>query len=325
MIEVVTPGLQTTVQDYPGRIGYLDRGFYPAGPMDNLAFRVANALVGNASSAAGLEITLGRAGFRFTRAATIAVTGATADITLDDEPVPQNTLLEVPEGGLLRIGPANDTGFRLYLAVRGGIDTPVVLGSRATYTMGQIGGVDGRALRKGDVLPLGQLIDPDGPTVVDIEALPSYDHDWVLDVVPGPHSSPDYLAEADLAVLFGRSWPVDRNSNRTGIRLEPQRLEWARRDGGIAGGHPSNILDMGYPLGGINLNGDTPVILAPDGPTSGGFVVVAVVCQASMWKLGQLRPGADRVTLRPISIDEALELSARQNDLFQISDERSKA
>jgi urea carboxylase len=109
-----------------------------------------------------------------------------------------------------------------------------------------------------------------------------------------------------METLFGRSWTIDRNSNRTGVRLESHRFEWARRSGGIAGGHPSNILDNSYPVGAVNVNGDLPVILGPDGPTAGGFVVAATVVHADFWKIGQFRPVGDTVRFREATIDEAI-------------------
>ncbi len=302
-IEVLSPGIQTTIQDYPGRIGYLASGYYPAGPMDHYAFRLANALLGNTSEAAALEITLGKIGLRFSDETDIAVTGAPTEVTIDGAPVAHSAVVTVPAGGELRIGNASDVGFRVNLAISGGIDVEPVLGSRATYTMGRLGGVDGRALRKGDLLPIGS--ETGGKRFALNAAQPEYRHDWILDVTLGPQATPEYLDEQDLEALFAEPWHVDRNANRTGIRLEARRLKWSRTTGGIAGGHPSNVLDHGYPLGGVNLNGDTPVILAPDGPTAGGFVVVAVVRHASLWKLGQLRPGTDTVRLNLISIEEA--------------------
>ena len=129
----------------------------------------------------------------------------------------------------------------------------------------------------------------------------------------GPQAAPDYLTENDMQTLFGRDWPVDRNSNRTGVRLESHRFEWARRGGGIAGGHPSNILDNSYPVGAININGDLPVILGPDGPTAGGFVVAATVIHADFWKIGQFRPVGDTVRFREVSIEEAIEAEREVN------------
>jgi urea carboxylase len=124
----------------------------------------------------------------------------------------------------------------------------------------------------------------------------------------GPQASPDFLTEADVERFFRRSWSVDKNSNRTGIRLEPEKFEWARTTGGIAGGHPSNILDNAYPVGAINVNGDLPVILGPDGPTAGGFICVATVAHAGFWKIGQLRPVGDTVRFREVTVAEAVEL-----------------
>jgi urea carboxylase len=305
-VEVVQPGIQTTVQDWPGRIGMLSRGYFPAGPMDDFAFRLGNVAVGNSPDAAGLEITLGKTKFRFRSPATVAVTGAAGDVTVDGSPVPRWAAVEVPAGAELKIGLAV-SGFRFYLAVRGGIDVPQILGSRSTYTMGSLGGVEGRALVKGDVLDIGSS-DTSAMAALPQEQIPEYLHDWELEVVPGPFATPEFVTEADVEYFFSRSWTVDQNSNRTGIRLDPARLQWARSDGGIAGGHPSNILDTGYPLGGINLNGDTPVILGPDGPTSGGFVVFGVVPKASLWKTGQMRPGTDTIRFKPISIDDAYAL-----------------
>ena len=303
MIEIIEPGIQTTVQDYPGRRGLLAKGFFPAGPMDHLAFRAANALVGNPPEAAGLEVTLGNFAMRLDTEALVAVCGAEAPVTLDGREVP---LWEAHAGKELQIGAALGPGFRLYVAIAGGIDVPPVLGSRATYTMGALGGHEGRALQTDDRLPVG---DEHGRPRV-FAARPEYAREWEIRAMRGPQSAPDFLTEADMQMLFSRSWSVNPNSNRTGIRLEGGTFEWGRRSGGIAGGHPSNILDNGYPVGAVNINGDLPVILAPDGPTAGGFVVAATVIHADLWKLGQLRPVGDHVRFVEVGIDEAVELDA---------------
>jgi urea carboxylase len=301
VIEVLESGIQTTVQDYPGRRGLLAKGFFPAGPMDHLAFRAANALVGNPPAAAGLEVTLGNFAMRLETEVLVAVCGAEAPVTVDGKDVP---LWEAHAGKELRIGAALGPGFRLYVAVAGGIDVPLVLGSRATYTMGALGGHEGRALQRGDRLPVGD--DRGEPRA--FSARPEYVREWEIRAMRGPQSAPDFLTESDMQMLFSRSWSVNPNSNRTGIRLEGGTFEWARRSGGIAGGHPSNILDNGYPVGAVNINGDLPVILAPDGPTAGGFIVAATVIHADLWKLGQLRPVGDHVRFVEVGLDEAVEL-----------------
>ena len=137
--------------------------------------------------------------------------------------------------------------------------------------MGALGGLEGRALKAGDVLPLGSDGDA-SPLRFKQSARPTYTREWEIEAMRGPQAAPDYLTEDDMQTFFGRAWTVDRNSNRTGIRLESHLFEWARSSGGVAGGHPSNILDNSYPVGAVNVNGDLPVILGPDGPTAGGFV-----------------------------------------------------
>jgi biotin-dependent carboxylase-like uncharacterized protein len=309
-VDIVQGGIETTVQDYPGRRGMLAQGFFPAGPMDHLAHRAANLLVGNDVSAATLEITLGNFELRFGTQTTVAIAGAAAPVTIDGDSVALWESREVPSGSSLSIGVAPGPGFRLYLAVDGGFDVPVLFGSRSTYTMGALGGLDGRPLRAGDTLPLGERIAAAKPRRLNADSRPVYSREWEVRVVRGPQAAPDYLTEADMQTLFTTAWPIDPNSNRTGIRLKSHKFEWARRSGGIAGGHPSNILDNSYPFGAININGDLPVILGPDGPTAGGFVVAATVIQADFWKIGQFRPVGDTVRFREVTIGEAIDASA---------------
>ena len=306
-VDIIEPGIQTTVQDYPGRRGMQAQGFFPAGPMDHLAHRATNLLVGNPASAATLEITLGNFRARLDSDATIAVCGAEAPVTVDGEEVAVWESHHVQAGAELAIGIAPEAGFRFYLGVDGGFDVPLLFGSRATYTMGALGGLEGRALQQGDKLPLGEPGGNGAGRRLAPGARPEYSRRWDVRVMRGPQAAPDYLTERDLETLFGRDWPVDRNSNRTGIRLESHKFEWARQSGGIAGGHPSNILDNSYPVGAINVNGDLPVILGPDGPTAGGFVVAATVTHADFWKIGQFRPVGDTVRFREVSLEEAVE------------------
>ena len=303
---VIDAGLQTTVQDYPGRRRMLAKGFFPAGPMDHFAHRAANLLVGNDASAATLEITLGNFRIRLESDATVAVCGAEAPLTVDGEAVAVWESHHVPAGSELALGVAAGPGFRAYLAVDGGFDVAPLFGSRATYTMGALGGFEGRPLQAGDALPLGESRANAARRRLPAAARPPYSREWEVRAMRGPHATPDFLSESDMETLFGRPWPVDRNSNRTGIRLESHKFEWARTSGGIAGGHPSNILDNSYPVGAININGDLPVILGPDGPTAGGFVVAATVIHADFWKIGQFRTVGDTVRFREVTIDDAI-------------------
>ena len=307
-VEILEGGIQTTVQDYPGRRGMLAKGFFPAGPMDHFAFRAANLLAGNPESAAGLEVTLGGVALRLDVAATVGVAGAEAEVTVDGERVPLWESRRVAAGAELRIGVSQGPGFRIYVGISGGIDVPTLFGSRATYTMGALGGFEGRALRTGDRLVLGAESGDGAPKRFKAGARPRYGREWEIEAMRGPHAAPDFFTEEDMPTLFGRAWSVDHNSNRTGIRLESHLFQWARKGGGIAGGHPSNILDNSYPVGAVNVNGDLPVILGPDGPTAGGFVCAATVVHAGFWKIGQLRPVGDSVRFREVTDDEAIAL-----------------
>jgi len=315
-LRVLEAGLETTVQDYPGRSGMLAQGFYPSGAMDHLALRAANLVVGNALGEAALEITLGAVAFTLARDATICVTGASAPIHVNGDEVEMWTSHRVPADAEIRIGIAPGPAFRQYLAVGGGIDVPELFGSRSTYTMGALGGHEGRPLIAGDVLPLG-VDDGAGPgRRLEASARPQYARDWDVEVTRGPQASPDFLTEADMDTLTERWWKVDANSNRTGIRLESHKFDWARTTGGIAGGHPSNILDNPYPVGSVNINGDLPVILGPDGPTAGGFVVPVTVAHGAFWKLGQFRPVGDRIRFREVTVEEAIGIEDSLSELL---------
>ncbi|GLY69626.1 biotin-dependent carboxyltransferase family protein [Amycolatopsis taiwanensis] len=310
-LEVSAPGLQTTIQDCPGRIGLQSRGFFPAGPADDLGFRVANALVGNDPTAAALEITAGRCEFGVVTDTVLAVTGADgAEITCNGRTLPMWQTVLVPAGAVIAIAAVRGPGFRLYLAVAGGIDVPVVMGSRATYTVGGIGGIEGRPLMRGDVVRRFAASARSARRVPQ-DLRPVLTDTWEIEVMRGPHADDGLLTEEDWEDFLTRRWKVDLSSDRGGVRLNPHRFRWARPSGGVAGGHPSNILDGQFPLGGIAAHGDVLVILGPDGPTSDGFCVIATVVAAGRWKTGQARPGRDVIRFREVSLDEALTLAER--------------
>ncbi len=317
-IDVVEAGTQTTVQDFPGRLGHWDVGVPPSGPMDALSFRLANRLVGNAAAAAGLECTLVGPTLRFNAAATVALAGADMQATVDGAPVLRHTAFDIPAGGELRLGAVRGAGSRAYLAVRGGLDVPVYLGSRATFTLGQFGGHGGRSLRAGDVLHLGTQEAPEAAVRASLpEAVaPALTDAWEIEVLHGPHSAPDFFTPEDIADLFSAEWRVHFNSSRTGVRLVGPKPRWARRDGGEAGLHPSNIHDNAYAIGTIDFTGDMPVILGPDGPSLGGFVCPATIVSADLWKIGQLKAG-DRVRFRAVTLEEAREGARRMEEVLE--------
>ncbi len=289
-IEVLAGGTQSTVQDWPGRLGHWDVGVPPSGPMDARSHRAANRLVGNSERAATLEMTLTGATLRFNAPALVALAGAAMAAELDGVAVPMHRAVPVAAGQTLQVGGITGPGMRCYLAVRGGIDAPLFLGSRATFALGGFGGHATGALRTGDTLRVG---DDTGEAGSVPEPVP-LTSDWRIGVLYGPHGAPDFFDPADIADLFAASYEVHYNSARTGVRLIGPTPRWARADGGEAGLHPSNIHDNAYAIGAIDFTGDMPILLGPDGPSLGGFVCPAVVATDELWKLGQLRPG-DRV------------------------------
>ena len=320
---VLRAGTFTTVQDYPGRVGYWDVGVPPSGPFDDLSFQIGNRLLQNDSSAAGLEITVTGPALKFHNATAIVLTGGTMLATLDGAAIENWRVTAVAAGAVLDIGRVDSGGLRGYLLIAGGIQSPPYLGSRSTFTLGQFGGHGGRVLRPGDTLPLMALQHQPATVELPTAARPfpqQGNHNWQLHVIYGPHGAPDFFTDDDITTLFSTDYAVHYNSSRTGVRLIGPKPRWARHDGGEAGLHPSNIHDNAYAVGTVDFTGDMPVLLGPDGPSLGGFVCPATVIRADLWKLGQLRPG-DTVRFVAVSNETALLRYAEvQQSLASISD-----
>lgn len=311
-IEILAAGTQTTIQDWPGRLGYWDVGVPPSGPMDPLSFRLVNRLVGNDTDAAGIETTLSGPTLKFNADTVICLGGAELTATLDGEPVAYWQAVTVKAGQVLKAGSVKGPGVRAYIAMRGGIDVPKYLGSRSTFTLGKFGGHGGRTLRTGDVLHVGAApAASSAPITLPAGWKPRLTHEWTIGVLYGPHGTPDFFTPDYIDAFFAADWEVHYNSNPTGIRLIGPRPGWARADGGEAGLHPSNIHDNAYAIGTIDFTGDMPVILGPDGPSLGGFVCPVTIAQAELWKMGQLRPG-DKVRFRRLTPEEAARRLATQ-------------
>ncbi|MBI6758951.1 5-oxoprolinase/urea amidolyase family protein [Pseudomonas syringae] len=300
--EVLSGGTQTSVQDYPGRLGYWAVGVPPSGPMDSRALRQGNGLLGNPEGCAALEVTMSGPLLRFNTDAVVAVTGAHIPITLDGQSCAMNTALFVSAGSTLSLGTIAGAGVRSYLCVRGGLDVPDYLGSKSTFTLGQFGGHGGRALRAGDVLHIVPLVERSAGQRIADEALEALTDVRRMRVIYGPHAAPEYFTEAYIERFFATDWEVHFNSSRTGVRLIGPKPEWVRADGGEAGLHPSNIHDNPYAIGAVDFTGDMPVILGPDGPSLGGFVCPVTIIEADLWQLGQLKAG-DKVRFTPVSVE----------------------
>jgi urea carboxylase len=316
--------------------------------MDNLAFRLGNRLVGNPAGAAGLEVTALGPTLRFHQKTTVCLTGADCDARLDGELVERYAPIPVAPGQTLKLGRVQGSGLRAYILFVGGLEVPPYLGSRSTFTLGRFGGHGGRNLAAGDVLHLSAEVCSDsrspalsrtpsvsptpssstfGRPLPRTEALPRevsplpavlrppLTREWTIRVLYGPHGAPDFFTQADIDTLLSASWKVHYNSSRTGVRLTGPKPQWARRDGGEAGLHPSNIHDNAYAVGAIDFTGDMPIILGPDGPSLGGFVCPFVVIAADLWKVGQLAPG-DRICFESVSEAAASEAEHNQDALI---------
>ncbi len=321
-IEVLEPGTQTTVQDYPGRIGYWDIGVPPSGPFDPLSFRIANHLLGNDSNAAGLELTVNGPILKFNNDTLVCLAGASMLAKLDGKPIEFWKPIDIKAGSILKIGKIQGHGARAYLAIQGGLKVPDYLGSKATFTLGQFGGHSGRALQIGDTLHFHENALPHSPFPIPHSHLPQYTNEWKIRVLYGPHGSPDYFTEKDIETFFATTWEVHYNSARTGVRLLGPKPEWARADGGEAGLHPSNIHDNAYAIGAIDFTGDMPVILGPDGPSLGGFVCPATLIKADLWIMGQLSPG-DKIKFVKVDQATATEAEIAQESLFASDPQKS--
>jgi len=322
-LEVIDGGVQTTVQDWPGRLGYWDVGVPPSGPMDDLHLRLANRLVGNAPGVAALECTVAGPTLKAHADLRVALCGAPMPVWVNGQPLPadeaMNRAWTLRAGSTLKLGtaPLAEGGARTYLAVQGGLDVPLYLGSASTFTLGQFGGHAGRTLRTGDLLHVHGAEDNAATEPSTLPAHfpsspPTLTRHWDIGVLYGPHGAPDFFTPEDITTFFGTDYQVHYNSSRTGVRLIGPKPQWARTDGGEAGLHPSNIHDNAYAIGAIDFTGDMPVILGPDGPSLGGFVCPAVVVAAERWKLGQLKAG-DTVRFHAIHIEQALALQAAQD------------
>ncbi|WP_201196182.1 urea carboxylase [Pseudomonas fluorescens] len=310
--EVLGAGTQTSVQDYPGRLGYWAVGVPPSGPMDSRALRLGNLLLGNEEGAAALEITMSGPLLRFNCEAVVAVTGAAIPLTLNGQAVAMNTALLIPAGATLSLGTLAGAGARSYLCLRGGLQVPDYLGSKSTFTLGQFGGHGGRALRAGDVLHLPALVDRSAGRQLSDEQVTVLPAVRQIRVIYGPHGAPEYFTEDYIGTFFDTRWEVHFNSSRTGVRLIGPKPQWVRADGGEAGLHPSNIHDNPYAIGAVDFTGDMPVILGPDGPSLGGFVCPVTVIEADLWQLGQLKAG-DKVQFVPVDLQTARNLALKWN------------
>jgi urea carboxylase len=313
MVKVIKKGLETSVQDYPGRIGTLNQGFPASGPMDSWSFRLANILVGNKTADAALECQFMGPTLKFTDDRTIAITGADMSPKIDGKSVPLWESIEVKANQILELEFAT-IGARSYIAFAGGINSEPWLGSRSTFHKAGVGGIDGKAIENNQIIPLGKN-KKIHPRKIKKSSIPdiSKDKNWSIEVVLGPND--DWIDNKGHEIFFKSKWKLQAKSDRTGYRLDGPRLSFTDKATNKSlenGSEPSNIIDQGYPAGAINLAGQTPIILVNDGPSMGGFINPYTVPSSAFWKLGQAKPG-DSFNFIEVSVEKAQSLRAEQS------------
>lgn len=328
VFEVIEGGLQTTVQDL-GRPGYLSIGMPTAGAQDSFSLRVGNLLVGDGAgkpflvggdpAEAGLEILLLGPTLKVLCSTVVAVAGADLSCKLNSKPFPMWTAVRVNEGDIISFG-RPVAGARAYLCVAGGIQVPFFLGSRATYVRGSVGGMEGRALTKGDMLKAGipklPLEEIEGRTLLP-ELIPQYTNNWVIRVMLGPQ---DYLfTEESIELFLTYEWQFSSTSDRMGCRLIGPKLTFKPRPDYLvnqAGSDPSNIVDDAIPLGGIQVPGGVePIVLGVEGPSMGGYAKIATVISTDMSRVGQMNAG-DIVRFKAVTVDEATKILRETEEIL---------
>ncbi len=321
MLKVINGGIETLVEDWPGRLGYLGKGMSASGAFDNVSLGLANILVGNSSGKAGLEITGGFFEAEFCDTAVIAVTGTDMKSSINGEPIPMWESVRVDKGDIIKFFHIGVVGFRSYMAIAGGIDVPAYLGSKSTCVFGSYGGFKGRKLGAGDELRTGKskagFSELSGNRLKE-GVIPKYTNEWVLRAIVGPNTSPDYVSEKGMDYLFSHTSKIQHTSNRSAYRLEelPDSF-FARTDGGVGGSHPSNIIDHAYAIRGtLNICGNTPILLIADGPTLGGYMCVLNVINADLWKVGQGTPNRDYIQFKLSNQEEATLARIKQNKML---------
>jgi len=319
MLKVIEPGLLTTVQDL-GRFGWYHIGMPPSGAMDNFAFRVGNLLVGNDENAAGLEITYVGPKLEVQQDALIAVTGGDLSLQINNRPALLWQAHRVTFGDRISLGSVT-RGARAYFCITGGLNVPLLLGSRSTYMLGRFGGLEGRKLQGGDHLQLG----PRPPSseallgrAVDRALIPVPSKDLEVRIVMGMCNY--RVKDESLADFLDATWEVSTEADRIGYRLKGPTFQFKPGEQPFgAGADPSNVVDLGYPVGSIQIPGGLEaILLLNDAVTGGGYTTIGTVIKADLDRVAQASPGS-KVRFRAVGIEEALQARrAREARLAQV-------
>lgn len=311
-IEITQPGLFTTVQDQ-GRTGYYYLGLPQGGALDQYSYELANALVGNTSGEAVLECAYTGPTFTVKKETFAAVTGAPVELKVNGKPQPMWTRFELSEGDEVSFGMIK-AGTRYFIAFAGGIDVPLVLGSRSTYPLGSLGGHQGRKLEAGDVVPIGTPASsvPSADSIPD-KYRPVFQPEQEIRVVLGLYDH--LLTEGGLENLTEKEWTLTPVADRMGMRYDGPGVEWKERERPFgAGSDPSNIVDAGYAVGSIQIPGGTqPIVLHRDAVSGGGYAMVATVISADMDVVARSAPGT-KTRFVPVDLDEAIQARKKRRE-----------
>ena len=302
--EVIEPGILTTIQD-SGRFGFSRFGVPPSGALDSFSFRVANLLVNNQGNEACLETTLMGLKLRALGEFIIAITGGDLSPTLNGEPLEMWRTHLLIEGDVVTFKKIR-SGCRAYLSASGGFIVPEVMGSRSTYLSGKFGGLEGRPLRKGDI-----LFRPDSPSPLNRlglrfpeEWIPLFEKEGTLRVIPGPQDH--HFTQKGFQTFCSSAYQVTPRCDRMGVRLDGPKIE-RRAD------VEESIISEGFLSGAIQVPGDGKPIIILNELVTGGYTKIATVISVDLTKVAQLKPG-DRVRFNPISIEEAYQLLKEDED-----------
>lgn len=300
--EVIGGGLMTTVQDR-GRLGYYDVGIPPGGSLDQYSAEIANALVGNDGGDAVLESTFTGPTLVARDDIDIAVTGAPVAVSINGQPRDTWSRLSLRAGDRLSFGLISG-GTRFYIAFSGGIDVPLVLGSRSTYTRGALGGFQGRKLEPGDVVPVGPRRSPPPRETITAEHRPLFDREQTVRVMLGLYDH--RLTDEGLVNMTRGTWTLTPVSDRAGLRYDGPGVTWRERAQPFgAGSGFSNIVDACYAVGSILIPGPQPIVLHRDAVSGGGYAMVATVISADMDLVARAVPGT-RTRFEPVDLETAL-------------------
>lgn len=303
MIEIITPGLLTTVQDF-GRVGVMKNGFTQNGAMDRYSMTVANRLCGNCDSAPVLEMTVLGVTARFTQDTVICVSGADFGAKINDKPIKRNKAYKINKGDILSMGTAK-SGMRAYLAVAGGIVGEYVFGSASTNLKFAFGGHFGKKLQSGDVLSIGTGAFPLGE--IDKWEIPEseYSKDAQLRVVLGPQN--EMFTNEDIRLFLSQEYEVTAQSDRMGIRLSGEPLK--SKNG-------MDIISDGIVFGSVQVpNSGEPIILMADHQTTGGYAKIATVISVDLPRASQLLAG-NTVRFKSVTVEEAEQEAKKQKRFF---------